>query len=60
MNKALNHFLLGFIAILVIGWLVWQEVKAQGADWLPVKYVRIEGAFQYIEKEKIKKVLADR
>ncbi len=31
--------------------------KAQGADWLPIKYVRIEGAFQYIAKDKIKNVL---
>lgn len=59
MNKALNHCLLGIVAVVVMGWLGWQEVKAQGADWLPVKYVRIEGAFQYIEKDKIKKALIE-
>ncbi len=41
----------------MLGWLCWQEVKAQGADWLPIKYVRVEGAFQYIAKDKIKQVL---
>jgi cell division protein FtsQ len=41
------------------GWKGWQEVKAQGADWLPVKYVRIVGAFQYIAEDKVKKVLRD-
>lgn len=59
MNKATIHFILGVTVVLITGWLGWQEVKAQGADWLPVKYVRIEGAFQYIAKEKIKQVLRD-
>lgn len=37
----------------------WQEIKAQGADLMPVRYVRVEGAFQYIAKDKIKQVLND-
>jgi len=57
MNNKGVHFLLGIVLVMVSGWLVWQEIKAQGADWLPVKYVRIEGAFQYIAKDKIKQVL---
>jgi cell division protein FtsQ len=59
MNKVFSHFLLGMIAVVVIGWLGWLEVKAQGADWLPVKYVRIEGAFQYLAKDSIKNALIE-
>ncbi len=36
----------------------WWEIKAQGADWMPVRYVRVEGAFQYIAKDTVKQVLA--
>ncbi|MCK5477404.1 MAG: FtsQ-type POTRA domain-containing protein [Methylococcales bacterium] len=60
MDKTVSHFLIGAAFVVIIGWLGWQEVKAQGADWLPVKYVRIEGAFQYIAKDKIKQVLRGR
>ncbi len=35
----------------------WREIKAQGADLMPVRYVRVEGAFQYIARETIKEVL---
>ena len=59
MDKTTSHFLIGTIVVVISGWLGWQEVKAQGADWLPVRYVRIEGAFQYIAKDKIKQVLTD-
>ena len=57
MAKTTSHFLIGTVVVVITGWLGWQEVKAQGADWLPVRYVRIEGAFQYIAKDKIKQVL---
>lgn len=59
MNKILTPLIIGVVAVCVITWLGWQEVKAQGADWLPIKFVRIEGAFQYIEKDTIKKVLIE-
>jgi len=59
MNKTTIYFIIGFVFVLMASWTGWQEVKAQGADWLPVKYVRIEGAFQYIAKDKIKKVLRE-
>lgn len=59
MNNATIKFLLIFVVVLIASWQGWQEVKAQGADWLPVKYVRIEGAFQYIAKDRIKEVLRD-
>jgi cell division protein FtsQ len=57
MTKTTSHFLIGTVVVVISGWIGWQEVKAQGADWLPVKYVRIEGDFQYIAKDKIKQVL---
>jgi cell division protein FtsQ len=57
MSKAVIQLLSGMIFITLTAWFGWQEIKAQGADWLPVKYVRIEGAFQYIAKEKIKQVI---
>ncbi len=58
MNNTVTHISLGMMALLLISWIGWQEVKAQGADWLPVNYIRIEGAFQYISKEKIKQVIS--
>ena len=57
MDRTTSHFLIGTVVVVIITWFGWQEVKAQGADWLPVRYVRIEGAFQYIAKDKIKQVL---
>ncbi len=43
---------------LVLGvWLGWLEIKAQGADLMPVRYVRVEGAFQFISKDRIKHVV---
>lgn len=57
MSKIEGHLILGVVAVIIAGLLGWQEIKAQGADWLPVKYVRIEGAFQYIAKDKIKLVI---
>ncbi len=57
MNKTVIHFFIGIAVVFIAAWQGWQEVKSQGADWLPVKYVRIEGAFQYIAKSNIKRVL---
>jgi len=59
MNKTAIHYFVGIVLVFIAGWQGWQEVKAQGADWLPIKYVRIEGAFQYLEKDKVKKVLKE-
>ena len=45
-------------SLLVAGvWDGWRELKAQGADLLPIRYVRIEGVFQYITKDEIKQAL---
>jgi len=59
MDKATSQFLIATVVVVLFGWLGWREVKAQGADWLPVRYVRIEGAFQYIAKDKVKQVLME-
>ena len=59
MDKATSQFLIATVVVVLFGWLGWHEVKAQGADWLPVRYVRIEGAFQYIAKDKVKQVLME-
>ena len=53
------RFLLWIMGFSIVGWLGWQEIKAQGADWLPIEHVRVEGTFQFIAKDKIKKVLQD-
>jgi cell division protein FtsQ len=56
-NSGLIKWLL--ISILVVAgvWDGWRELKAQGADLLPIRYVRIEGVFQYITKDEIKQAL---
>lgn len=52
----MSLFGISLLTLLTIGW---REIKAQGADWMPVRYVRVEGAFQYIAKDTIKRVLAE-
>lgn len=56
-NSGLTKWLL-ISTLLVIGvWDGWRELKAQGADLLPIRYVRIEGVFQYLSKDEIKQAL---
>jgi len=57
MSKIVGQILLSTAVLITTVWLIWQEVEAQGADWLPIKHVRIEGAFQYIAKDKVQGVL---
>ncbi len=57
MNKTASYFLAGLMLVALVCWQGWQEVKAQGADWLPIKHVRIKGALQNITKGEIEKVL---
>lgn len=45
------------VILFLTAWFGWREIKAQGADLMPIRYVRVEGAFQYIAKDKIKQVL---
>lgn len=46
-------------ALLLIGlfWLYGQDVKGYSSDKMPIKYVRIEGIFQYLGKDEIKTAL---
>ncbi len=57
-KRSASFIFISFLTAVII-WQAWLEVKAQGADWLPVKYVRIEGAFQFIAKEQVKDALRD-
>ncbi len=54
-----NVVVVGTMILLVVGWLSWQEVKAHSAEWMPIKFVRIRGAFQYISKQRIKQVIQE-
>ncbi|MCF6202269.1 MAG: cell division protein FtsQ/DivIB [Methylococcaceae bacterium] len=57
MNSTTVKLFIGITFLIIFSIIGWQEVMKQGANWLPIKYVRIEGTFQYIEKNKIKQVL---
>jgi len=57
MNNTTVKFFIVITFLLIPSIIGWREVIKQGANWLPIKYVRIEGTFQYIEKAKIKQVL---
>ncbi len=57
MNSTAVKFFIGITFLIITSIIGWREVIKQGANWLPIKYVRIEGTFQYIEKTKIKQVL---
>lgn len=35
----------------------WKELHASATEWMPVRYVRVEGAFQHLSKDKIKAVV---
>ncbi len=52
----LKYLLLSCLFIATI-WAGWEELKAQGADLLPIKYVKIQGTYKYVSKEEVKDVL---
>lgn len=52
-----KQVLISLGVLLIVGWIGWKQVHVLSADLLPIKYVRIEGAFQYITKDRIKKIL---
>lgn len=56
-NSGLIKWLLISSLVVVGVWDGWRELKAQGADLLPIRYIRIEGVFQYITKDEIKDAL---
>ncbi|MDT4289839.1 cell division protein FtsQ/DivIB [Methylomonas sp. MO1] len=40
------------------GWWAWQQFGASALSSKPIRYVKIEGAFQYTSKDRLKEVLA--
>lgn len=50
-------FFLFALAVLAGSWYGWQHFQSQDAVSKPIRYVRIEGAFQYTSKDKLKEVL---
>lgn len=40
------------------GWFGWRQLHSQDAVSKPIRYVKIEGAFQYISKERVKDALS--
>lgn len=48
------------MAALLIGggWWTWQHFGANALNSKPIRYVKIEGAFQYTSKDRLKQVLA--
>jgi cell division protein FtsQ len=48
------------VALLVLagGWWGWRQIDTQSANGKPIRYVKVEGAFQYIGKDRLKQVLA--
>jgi cell division protein FtsQ len=55
-NSALAWLLMSTLVVVGL-WDGWRELKAQGADLLPIRYVRIEGVFQYITKDEVKQAV---
>lgn len=46
------------LLILLGSWYGWTQLHTQDAISKPIRYVKIEGAFQYTNKEKLKQILA--
>ena len=47
-----------FSLLVIVGsWYGWQQLHSQDAISKPIRYVKIEGAFQYTSKDKLKQVL---
>lgn len=45
------------LLLLTCGWFGWQQLQSQDAVSKPIRYVKIEGAFQYTSKDRLKQVL---
>ncbi len=45
------------ILLLILAWFGWQQFHTQDAISKPVRYVKIEGAFQYTAQDALKKLL---
>lgn len=55
MRNLVMMALMGLVLFVAVTY--WSEHKRLLADFLPIRYVRIEGVFQHTSKESIKKVL---
>ena len=56
----MSRFKVILIATLIIGggWWTWQLLGVNASNSKPIRYVKIEGAFQYTSKDRLKEVLA--
>lgn len=47
------------LALLLVGggWWAWRQIASEAVNGKPIRYVKIEGAFQYIGKDRLKQVL---
>lgn len=52
----LKFILLGLLAVAGI-WYGWEQFGSQDAISKPIRYVKIEGAFQYTSQDKLKQIL---
>ncbi|MCK9607742.1 MAG: cell division protein FtsQ/DivIB [Methylomonas sp.] len=50
-------FIVFVFLVLAGSWYGWKQLHSQDATSKPIRYVKIEGAFQYTSKEKLKQVL---
>ncbi len=53
----LTVYMLGITLLFVVPLSFWDEIKALGKEWMPIRYVRVEGVFQHLGKEEIKELL---
>ena len=56
--KAKNSLIVLILLGLVIAGGCWAYIKNQNASYKPIRYVKVEGAFQYINKDRLKDVIA--
>ena len=52
-----SGFILSAAVLTSLFYTGWQNFKTVSMDVVPIRYVRIEGVFQYLEKDDIKKLL---
>ena len=52
----MKFIILGLFMLIGV-WYGWQKLQNQDAISKPIRYVKIEGAFQYTDKDKLKQIL---